>query len=87
MPIIVTAKDMGMYRYYLREETLMIGGSGKSGEKNSTATRPGKKTHLNNPEEKKLNPTTWKKKKVHRLVAEEKKIISRLARKKKPQNR
>ncbi len=59
------------------------GGSGKSGKKNSTATRPGKK---------KLNSTTPKKKKTQlnnleeqRLVAEEKKLNSRLARKKKVQ--
>ena len=38
----------------VREEPLMIwgGGSGKSGKKNSTATRAEKKTQLNNPEKK-----------------------------------
>ncbi len=62
----------------------MGGGLGQKREKNSTATRTGKKTQLNNPEEKKkLNLTTLKKKKVERLVAEEKKTQQPVSQEKK----
>ena len=66
---ILNSKDTGKnakkkHVFYLREEPLMIwGGSGKSGKKTSTATRPGKKIQINNLEEKKLNSTTWMEKK------------------------
>ena len=56
-----------------REEPLMIwGGSGKSGEKNSTATRPGKKTQLNNPEENKNSTQQPGRKKNSRLAGTKK---------------
>ncbi len=46
----------------LRGGPLMIWGGGarvKAGKKNSTATRPGKKPQLNNPEEKKNSTVGW----------------------------
>ncbi len=55
------------YALTFREEPLMIwggGGSGKSGEKNSTATRPPqKKTQLNNLEKKNSTKQPGRKKK------------------------
>ena len=78
------------YVLYTKGRTINdLGGClGKNGEKNSTATRPEKKTQLNNPEEKKtqLNKPE-EEKKVQRLVAEEKKSSTASCRGKKNSTR